>query len=119
MKITWHDQLLDAKQKDPDAYTSTMERQIDQMVYKLYGLTEKEIKIVEGEINRMENPDIKKLIDSTTIVKVHDNFSRSTISGDEYIVSRFQKDQGQQIIINNYEDYYRLEKIMTDIIDKF
>jgi hypothetical protein len=25
------------------------ERQIDQMVYKLYGLTDEEIKIVEGE----------------------------------------------------------------------
>ena len=28
------------------------ERQIDQMVYKLYGLTEEEIKIVENEITR-------------------------------------------------------------------
>ena len=28
--------------------TDKYERQIDQMVYKLYGLTEEEIKIVEG-----------------------------------------------------------------------
>jgi hypothetical protein len=27
------------------------ERRIDQLVYKLYGLTEEEIKIVEGETN--------------------------------------------------------------------
>jgi hypothetical protein len=29
--------------------TSALERQIDKMVYKLYGLTEEEIEIVEGE----------------------------------------------------------------------
>ncbi len=31
------------------AYTSKLEFEIDQMVYKLYGLTEEEIKIVEGK----------------------------------------------------------------------
>ncbi len=41
------DQILAAKQKDPNAKTSALERQIDQMVYNLYGLTEDEIKIVE------------------------------------------------------------------------
>ena len=40
------DQIPAIKQKDPDADTSVLERQIDQMVYKLYGLTEEEIKIV-------------------------------------------------------------------------
>jgi len=40
------DRILATKQKDPDADTSVLERQIDQMVYKLYGLTEEEIKIV-------------------------------------------------------------------------
>jgi len=29
--------------------TSALERQIDEMVYKLYGLTDNEIKIVEGK----------------------------------------------------------------------
>lgn len=43
------DQILSAKQKDPDADTSALERQIDQMVYKLYDLTPEEIAIVEGE----------------------------------------------------------------------
>ena len=42
------DQILTAKQKDPDADTSALERQIDQMVYKLYDLTNEEIDIIEG-----------------------------------------------------------------------
>ena len=45
--ITLVDQILTAKQKDPNADTLTLEKQIDQMVYKLYGLTEEEIAIVE------------------------------------------------------------------------
>ncbi len=45
------DQILVAKKKDPKADTSALERQIDQMVYKLYGLTDEEIRIVEGEKN--------------------------------------------------------------------
>jgi len=36
------------KQKDPDADTSALEKQIDQMVYKLYNLTPEEVAIVEG-----------------------------------------------------------------------
>ncbi|HLG30544.1 MAG TPA: hypothetical protein VI387_10070, partial [Candidatus Brocadiales bacterium] len=32
-----------------DADTSALERQIDQMVYELYGLTPEEIAIVEGK----------------------------------------------------------------------
>ena len=39
------------KQKDPDTDTSALERQIDQMVYKLYDLTPEEIAIVEGRSN--------------------------------------------------------------------
>lgn len=42
------DQILAAKNKNPDADTSNLEDQIDQMVYKLYGLTPEEIKIVEN-----------------------------------------------------------------------
>lgn len=41
-------QILSAKQRDAEADTSSLEREIDQLVYKLYGLTEEEIKIVEG-----------------------------------------------------------------------
>ncbi len=57
------DQILAAKQQQPslstfdkgdfdaNANTSALERQIDQMVYKLYDLTPEEIAIVEGRSN--------------------------------------------------------------------
>ncbi|HHW19761.1 Eco57I restriction-modification methylase domain-containing protein [Thermodesulfovibrio thiophilus] len=41
------DKILAAKAEDPDADTSELETQIDQMVYKLYGLTDEEIKVIE------------------------------------------------------------------------
>lgn len=40
--------VLDAKENDSNTDTSAVERPIDQMVYKLYGLTEEEIKVVEN-----------------------------------------------------------------------
>ncbi|KEI65857.1 type IIS restriction/modification enzyme [Planktothrix agardhii NIVA-CYA 126/8] len=42
-------QILTAKQSNPNADTTILEQQIDQLVYELYGLTEEEIKIVEGK----------------------------------------------------------------------
>jgi adenine-specific DNA-methyltransferase len=36
-----------AKRSDPSADVSAWEREIDQLVYRLYGLTPEEIKIVE------------------------------------------------------------------------
>lgn len=42
------DQILTAKKANPDIDTSALESEIDQLVYKLYGLTEEEIGIVEG-----------------------------------------------------------------------
>jgi adenine-specific DNA-methyltransferase len=50
--ITLVDQILSAKKKDPNANTSALEKQIDEMVYELYELTPKEIGIVEGETNK-------------------------------------------------------------------
>jgi hypothetical protein len=41
-------QILTAKKSDPKADTTALEKAIDQLVYQLYGLTEEEIKIVEG-----------------------------------------------------------------------
>lgn len=41
-------QILIAKQSDPSNDTSTLENEIDQLVYDLYGLTEEERRIVEG-----------------------------------------------------------------------
>ena len=40
--------ILSAKQGDPFANTSALEVRIDQLVYKLYGLTDEEITVVEG-----------------------------------------------------------------------
>lgn len=40
-------QILTAKKQNPAADTSALEKEIDQLVYQLYGLTEEEIKIVE------------------------------------------------------------------------
>ena len=41
------DRILAAKQRDAEADTSVLEREIDERVYRLYGLTADEIKIVE------------------------------------------------------------------------
>ena len=42
------DEILESKQKDPSVDTSALESEIDCLIYQLYGLTEEEIKIVEG-----------------------------------------------------------------------
>jgi type I restriction-modification system DNA methylase subunit len=42
------DRILSAKQRDAEADTSALEREIDELAYALYGLTPGEIKIVEG-----------------------------------------------------------------------
>jgi len=44
--------------------------------------------------------DIQKLIRITTIVKAEDNTSHKVIYGDEYCISRFRKDQGNQVDLN-------------------
>lgn len=42
------DRILAAKQRDAEADTSALEREIDELVYALYALTPEEIKIVEN-----------------------------------------------------------------------
>jgi hypothetical protein len=42
------DNILAAKKQNPQADTSALEKQIDEMVYELYDLTEEEVRIVEG-----------------------------------------------------------------------
>ena len=42
------DQIIAAKSGNPDADTSALEHEIDQLVYQLYNLTPEEISIVEG-----------------------------------------------------------------------
>ncbi len=43
------DQILSAKKENPAADTKELEKQIDDKVYELYGLTKEEIEIVEGK----------------------------------------------------------------------
>ena len=42
------DRILEAKKADPSADTTALESEIDALVYKLYGLTDEEIAVVEG-----------------------------------------------------------------------
>ena len=42
------DQVLSLKKENPEADTTALEREIDLMVYELYGLSEEEIGIVEN-----------------------------------------------------------------------
>ncbi len=44
-----HDTIITTQ--NPQADTSALENEIDEMVYKLYGLTEEEIGIIEGRSN--------------------------------------------------------------------
>ena len=43
------DKILAAKKENQQADTSEWENEIDRLVYKLYGLTEEEVKVVEGK----------------------------------------------------------------------
>ena len=44
------DQILTGRKENPNADTIALEKEIDQLVYQLYELTEEEIKIVEGDM---------------------------------------------------------------------
>jgi hypothetical protein len=45
----YSDRLLAAKKKDAKADTNALEKEIDRIVYEVYGLSEGEIAIVEGK----------------------------------------------------------------------
>ena len=47
--ISLVEKILSDKQNSPNADTSALEREIDGLVYELYGLTEEEVKVVEGK----------------------------------------------------------------------
>jgi len=51
-RFTEVDRILAAKERDPKADTTAWEREIDRLVYELYGLTEEEIKVVEESTQR-------------------------------------------------------------------
>jgi len=44
------DRILTAKQRDALTDTSALERQIDELVYALYGVTPEEIKLVDDAV---------------------------------------------------------------------
>jgi len=44
------DQIFSSKKIDPAFKTCSLKKEIDQLVYELYGLTDEEIKIIEGEV---------------------------------------------------------------------
>ena len=44
------DEIIALKKTNPNHDTSSLERQIDVIVYKIYGLTDAEIKIIEQSI---------------------------------------------------------------------
>jgi hypothetical protein len=44
------DSILNAKKRKAAVDTSTLEKQIDDIVFKIYGLTKEEIQIIEGDI---------------------------------------------------------------------
>ena len=46
--ISLVEQILDSKAKDPITDTKELESKIDFLVYKLYNLNEKEIKLLKG-----------------------------------------------------------------------
>ena len=54
-RIEWLvNQITTLKKQNPQADTSTLEREIDQLVYKLYDLTSNEINIIESNIKKEE-----------------------------------------------------------------
>lgn len=51
------DRIITAKKKDPQADTAELEAEIDKLVYNLYGLTENEIRMIEGNENNSAKQD--------------------------------------------------------------
>ena len=45
------EKILEVKEQNPATDTDELEQQIDQMVYKLYGLTDEEIALIENSGN--------------------------------------------------------------------
>ena len=50
------ERILTAKRRDAEADVSALEREIDQLVYGLYGLTPEEIQIVEDTGEKIQTP---------------------------------------------------------------
>jgi hypothetical protein len=61
--------ILIAKKSDPKSDTTALEKEIDQLVYQLYGLTEEEIKTVsvQGVIKKMSYMKLDEIIMKTWV----------------------------------------------------
>ena len=54
------EEIISMKEKNPGADISSLESQIDQLVYQLYGLTNEEIAVIEGSNLKNSNSNKKK-----------------------------------------------------------
>jgi hypothetical protein len=54
------EEIISMKEKNPGTDTSSLESQIDQLVYQLYGLTDEEIAVIEGSNLKNSNSNKKK-----------------------------------------------------------
>ena len=77
------DRILSAKRRNPSADTSDLERQIDALVYKLYGLSKNEIVVVEGR--NTPNP-AKSISTSKSTNRSHQTHTKSTQPIDDEIL---------------------------------
>ena len=92
------DRILAVKKRNPDADTAELEREIDEKVYRLYGLTDDEIRVVDG----------KDKEEGSSATKVRAQHSEQTLPSDgrarspsapkkrkPKIVEEFQEDRRQ------------------------
>jgi len=42
------------KKQNPDADTSQLEKEIDQLIYNLYDMTQEEIQVIEGSLDEQK-----------------------------------------------------------------
>ena len=68
------DSILAVKKKDSMADTSKLEKEIDNLVYELYGLSPKEIAIVEGIFKDRNDKEEKVSSRRAQATEVNDNF---------------------------------------------
>jgi len=58
--ISLVDRILAAKKRNPAADTSALEREIDEKVYRLYGLTDDEIRVIESKDKEGEGGSVNE-----------------------------------------------------------
>ena len=74
------DSILAAKKEEPEADTTALEAEIDQLVYKLYGLSDEEIAVIEGRDTQREKNVAKQDAADQSPVKASKQSSRPKAS---------------------------------------